>query len=239
MSGITFTATAYDSAIVLNWFAGAGSPESTPDQVCEVTIQYHDSDISSPDFNVLRKIWKNSLTHRIPNTPPYVVRELQQPQMTNNLFYHPGLVNDHIYSYSIFVHYMDTGVWEGPTIASAIPLVGLSSPLVSGSLSYSKLSTNTKLRNTSNSLVSTVVWLSEDQEDQKTEIESVINQLKPAHVQSVVAYEPYYIAQTTAVQFNAGSYASGSYSIVDSTLINKIPTIDYSFSGKPEILGES
>lgn len=240
MSGITFSAEAYDSAVLLRWFAGAGSPESTPDEVCEVTIQYHDSDVSSRDFSELYETWRESIKYVIPNTPPYVVRELQQPQMTNNLFYHPGLVNGNIYNYSIFIHYMDTGVWEGPMISvPVIPKLGLRAPLVSGSLSHSKLATNTKLRSGKDSLVETVVWLSDDQADQKPELEAVIRQLKPAHVRTTIVYEPYYVAHTTATQFASGSYALGSYEIVDSTLINKVPTIDYSFSGKREILGGS
>ena len=254
MSGITFSAEPFDSSVLLRWFAGAGSPTSTASDLCEITIQYtilaHTpttqkiqakakpiaiSITGGKPLNFLQPIAVPSI---VPNTPPYVIRELQQPQKHNNVLYHPNLLNGETYRYAIFVHYMDTGMWEGPIISQSVtPTVGIKSSLVSGSISFTKLESNTRLVGSRDSMVEAVVWLADNQTKRKSELEAAMRQLKPSHVRMNIVYEPYYVAQTTSTQFASGSYDSGSYEIRDGTLINKVATIDYSFSGLREIFG--
>ena len=254
MSGITFSAKPFDSSVLLRWYAGAGSSTSTASDLCEITIQYNvlehtptiqkiraqakpiDPEIAGgKELNFSLPITVPSI---VPNTPPYVVRELQQPQKHNNVLYHPNLLNGETYRYAIFVHYMDTGMWEGPIVSQSVtPTIGVKSPLVSGSISFTKLASNTRLVGSRDSMTEVVVWLADNQTKRKPELEAVMRQLKPSHVRMNIVYEPYYIAQTTSTQFAAGLYDSDSYEIRDGALVNKVATIDYSFSGKREIFG--
>ena len=217
-----FTATPYDSGVLLAWSPGAGEASSTSEDICEITIQYSESDV--PNI--------------VENTPPYVVRELQQGQLTDNVLWHPNLINGNMYTYTIFVHYMDTGYWSSPIVAGPVtPQAGIGDPFASGSLSFTKLGTNTKLSSIQDSMVELVVWLPDNQESRKASIESTVDQLKPAHVRVNIVYEPYYVAHTTTAQFTASTYDSDTYVIENGTIKNKIPTIDFSFSGRRAIFG--
>lgn len=218
----SFTATAYDSGVLLKWNAGASTTPGTSTDMCEITIQYSDS----------------GFPNMVENTPPYVVRELQQFQLADHSLWHPNLINGTSYIYTIYIHYMDTGVWAPPIISPAVtPQIGLSAPFESGSLSFSKLGTNTKLLSVQDSLVEIVAWLPDGYADRKVALESVVDQLKPSHVRVNIIYEPYYIAQTTTVQFTSGSYDSDTYVIENGTIKNKVATIDSGFSGQRTIFG--
>ena len=185
---------------------------SSIDDTCEITIQYTTSDVP----NV------------IPNTPPYVVRNLRQNQLTNNALWHPNLKNDTPYTYSIFVHYLDTGEWQGPLLSPPVtPLATLSTPLTSVSGSFSKLGTNTRLQSVQDSMTEIVVWMADSQESNKTKLEEVVKKIAPAHVRVNIVYEPYYVAHTTTDQFTTGDYNSGSYTITEGTIKITPPTSNY------------
>jgi len=223
MSIHKFLATPYDSGIILSWNPGSSNTPGTSENLCEITIQYSE--------NV-------SAANIVPNTPPYVVRDLRQAQLTDANYWHPNLINGNKYTYSIFVHYLDTGEWTGPQITPAtIPLATLTSPFESGSLSFSKLGTNTKLTDANISSADIVIWLPDSQASRKPVIESTINAFKPAHTKLTILYEPFYIAHTTTEQFQSGLYTTDSFTIQNGIITNKVPTIDHSFSGKKNILG--
>jgi len=218
-----FTATPYDGGTLLTWTAGYGQSGSTSTDICKVTIQY-----STEGF-----------PHNFPNTPPYIVRDLQQSQGTYNLLWHPG-TNDVDYYYSLFIYYLDSGFWHGaynPLPTPVTPQSGLGTPFASGSLSYSKLETNTKISPLHEIVVNIIVWLPEDFNDRKSMIETALNSVKPAHVKLNVMYEQYYIATTTSGQFNTCSFNSTVHKVENGTIINKAPTIDSSYSGQANILG--
>ena len=219
-----FSAEPYDSGVILKWDPGAGSATSTTNSICEVSVQYSE----------------NGVANVIPNTPPYVVRDFRQTQLTKATYWHPNLINDNQYIYSLFVHYLDTGAWTGPQVFGPItPSAELSPPFESGSLSFSKLGVNTILTSSKENVVDIVIWLPESQVSRKPLIETIIDEFKPAHTVANILYEPFYIAQTTTEQFQSGSYASGSFNVENGTITNKVPTIDHSFSGTRTILGGS
>lgn len=224
MAIINFRVEAYDSGTILTWNPGASTPAGTSDELCEVSIQYSE----------------NGVPNIVPNTPPFVVRDFRGAQLTRTTYWHPNLINNRTYIYSLFVHYLDTGAWDGPqTTLPVIPSDLLSPPFESGSLSFSKLGVNTRLTRAKENTVDIIIWLSDTQASRKPLIESVINDFKPVHAVPNILYEPFYIAHTSTVQFQSGSYASGSFNIENGTITNLVPTIDYSFSGTNTILGGS
>jgi len=222
---VDFTATPYDNGTLLRWTAGYGQSSSTSTNKCKITIQY-----STEGF-----------PHDFPNTPPYVVRDLQQSQGSVNLLWHPG-VNNTDYYYSLFIYYFDSNFWNGayhPSPTPTTPQPELDVPFTKGTLSYSKLGTNTKISPLHEVVVNVIVWLPEDFDKRKTEIELALNAVKPAHVKLNVLYEQYYIATTTSDQFNSSSFDSAVYKVENGTIINKVATIDSSYSGQANILGET
>ena len=222
MSVITFSAIPYDAGVLLEWNPGYGTSTSTSSNLVEITIQYSET----ADANVVQ------------NTPPYAVRMLRQPQGENNVLFHPYLRNGTTYTYSIFAHYLDTGAWEGPIVSnSVIPVSGLDSPCISGSLSFSKLETNTILTSNKDSRTELVVWLSENQQTRRDLLEQSLTDLKPAHTRITVSYENYYVADTTTSQFTSGFYDTTTYTVEEGTIKLLVPTIDSSFSGKTLIYG--
>lgn len=224
MAITSFLAEAHDGGVLLIWNPGAASSTSSVDDICEVSIQYSN----------------NGVPNITPGTPRFVVRDFRRAQLTNASYWHPNLVNDKTYIYSLFVHYLDTGHWEGPQVSlPVIPSAALGTPFESGSLSFSKLGVNTKLTSSKENTVDVVVWLSESQVARQSLVESIIGKIKPVHAIVNVLYEPFYIAHTTTEQFQSGSYASGSFDILNGTITNAVPTIDYSFSGTGTVLGGS
>jgi len=218
-----FTATPYDGGTLLSWVAGYGQSGSTSTDMCKVTIQY-----STEGF-----------PHNFPNTPPYAARDLQQSQGTRNLLWHPG-TNGIKYYYSLFIYYFDSNFWHGaynPLPTPVTPQSGLGIPFTEGTLSYSKLETNTKISPLHEVVVNIIVWLPEDFNDRKPVIEAALNAIKPAHVKLNVMYEQYYIATTTSEQFSGSSFDSTVYKVENGTIINKAATIDSSYSGQANILG--
>jgi len=218
-----FTSTPYNGGVLLEWTSGFGQSGSIATDMCQVTIQY-----STETF-----------PHNFPNTPPYAVRDLQQPQGTRNLLWHP-CINSVDYYYSLFIYYFDSGFWHGaynPSPTPVTPLASLSTPFTNSTASYSKLETNTKLSPMHEVVTDIIVWLPEDSDDRKSLIEATLNELKPAHVKLRVLYEKYYIAATTSDQFSGSSFDSTIYKVEKGTIINKVPTIDSSYSGQSNILG--
>lgn len=218
-----FTAVPHDGGVLLEWISGFGQVGSTSEDMCKITIQY-----STENF-----------PHDFPNTPPYAVRDLQQPQGTHNLLWHP-CKNDIKYYYSLFIYYFDSGFWHGaynPSPATVIPQASIGTPFTEGTLSYSKLETNTKISPIRETVVDIIVWLPEDSDERKSIIEATLNKIKPAHVKLQIKYEYYYIATTTSDQFNASNLDSTVYKIENGTIVNKIATIDSAHSGQSNILG--
>lgn len=218
-----FIATPYNGGTLLAWTAGYGQSGSTSIDMCKVTIQYS----------------VEGFPHNFPNTPPYVIRDLQQPQGTNNVLWHPG-TNGVDYYYSLFIYYFDSGFWHGaynPLPTPVTPQSGSSAPFAEGTLSYSKLETNTKVSPLHEVVANIIVWLPEDFDDRKSKIEAALNAVKPAHVKLNILYERYYIATTTSEQFNRGSFDSTVYKVENGAIINEVATIDSSYSGQADILG--
>jgi len=218
-----FTAAAYDSGVLLAWTSGYGQSGSAATDMCKVTIQYSDE----------------NFPHNFPNTPPYAVRDLQQPQGTYNLLWHP-CENDTEYYYSLFIYYFDSGFWHGaynPLPTPVTPQAVIGAPFTEGILSYSKLEANTKISSAREIAVDIIVWLPEDSDGRKSMIEATLNDIKPAHVKLRILYERYYIAATTSNQFNASNFNSAVYKVEDGAIINKVATIDSSCSGQSNILG--
>ncbi len=218
-----FIATPYDGGTLLSWTAGYGQSGSTSTDMCKVTIQY-----STEEF-----------PHNFPNTPPYVTRDLQQLQGTINLLWHPS-TNGINYYYSLFIYYFDSEFWHGaynPLPTPVMPQSGSGTPFIEGILSYSKLETNTKISPLHEIVVNIIVWLPEDFDDRKSMIEAALNDIKPAHVKLNVMYERYYISTTTSDQFSAGNFSSVTYEVENGTIINKVATIDSSYSGQANISG--
>lgn len=220
MSVTNFIAVPYNQGVKLSWNVGKGLSSSDSSDIAEVTIQYSTTGVA----NVT------------PNTPPYVVRELQQPQQSSNVIYHPYLTNDVPYIYTIFVHYLDSGIWYGPIITAAVtPKSSLGSPFSQGILSFSKLGLNTVLVSEKDSKTDITVWMHSNQQTRRGELKDVIELLKPAHVRTTLTYEQYFLAQTTTAQFLSGSYDTSVYDIKGGTITNKVPTINSAFSGKRAI----
>jgi hypothetical protein len=220
-----FTAHASGSAtgVLLQWHAGLGYPGSTEN--CKITIQYS----------------IDGVPHQIPNTPPYVVRDLVQQQGTNHALWHPN--TDHVnYCYSAWIYYEDSNRWLGPFNPTPTPTPpaapGSVEPFTNGSMSFSKLGTNTKLSIRQDIVVDIIVWLPEGQNERMPAIEAALQSVAPAHTKLNVMYERYYIAQTTTEQLNAAAFDSDVYDVRNGMMINKKPTIDSSYSGNANILGE-
>jgi len=226
MSIFNFTATPYNAGVLLTWDVSKGDTNSTSSDICHVTIQYS----------------TNGIPSLIPNTPPYVVRDLEQSQLSSNSFWHPHLLNGTPYTYTGFVVYGDTYLVKGPTTVGPVTPMDASTysaPFHSGSLSFSKLGTNTILTGDKDNKAEIIIWLPKSQEDQKPYIENMLQEVKPAHTRFSVVYEPYYIAYTTSAQFLSGSYSSDTYEVTGGCIKNKVATIDASFSGQTLIYGDS
>jgi len=221
-----FTALALgnSSGTLLQWATGYAYSGSTGR--CKVVIQYS----------------TDGAPHQIPNTPPYVIRDLVQQSGTPNILWHPNIAHvDHCYS--AWVYYEDSDQWYGafnPTPTPTPPATLESvEPFVSGSLTFSKLGTNTKLSTRQDIAVDIIVWLPEGQDTRKSSIEAALKLIAPAHTKLNILYERYYIAQTTTEHFNASQLDINVYKIENGTIVNKVPTIDSSYSGNTDILGES
>lgn len=213
-----FIATPYDGGVLLQWTAGQGLSGSLATDLCKVTIQYANG----------------PLLYNIPNTPPYVVRDLGQHQLSTNFVYHKNLINDTPHYYALFIYYEDARMWYGPyksTPTFVTPATAEGALFTSGSLSYSKLGVNTRVSPLNDNVVQVLVWLPHVLNDRKPSIENALNEIKPAHVQLEVGYEPFYVAHTTTIQFSGSSYDSTVYSIANGTITNIRPTIDSSFGG--------
>lgn len=203
---------------ILSWYAGPSHSGSTSN--CKVTIQYS----------------TDGIPHLVPNTPPYVVRDLVQRQGTSNVLWHShDLQVDY---YSMWIFYEDTHRWLGPYVLTPSAASGSTEPFTSGSISFSKLGTNTKLSTRQDIVVDIIVWLPENQMKRAPALEAALQLVAPAHTKLNVLYEHYYIAQTTTEQFNSATFDPNVYEVKNGTIINKKPTIDSSYSGDANILGE-
>ena len=217
-----FIATPYDSGVLLSWVAGKGLADSTAAENCKVTIQYSN----------------NGVIHINPNTPPYVVRDLEGPQTRLNMVYHRGLFNGVPYYYTLFITYEDTGQSYGPfTLSSTVTPVSGTYLFHSGSVSYTKLGTNTRTPGGGSvSRTEVIVWLFPDQEARKPAIESAIRSVSPSHTTVDIIYEPWYVAHTTTAQFQSLVFDPTVYEIKNGVIRNIVPTIDSSYNGTPQIL---
>ncbi len=208
------------TGVLLKW--GTGYSGSTGN--CKVTIQYS----------------TDGTPHQSPNTPPYVVRDLVQPQGTNNALWHPNTTHVAHY-YSAWIYYENVDRWFGPfnpVPTPTLPTVsGSVEPFVSGSLSFSKLGTNTKLSTRQENIVDIIVWLPDGQDEREAPIEEALQSIAPAHTTLNVLYERYYIAQTTTEHFSIADFDSDVHAVRNGMIINKKPTIDSSYSGNANILG--
>lgn len=215
------------AGVLLKWTAGyssSGSAASGSTENCKVTIQYS----------------VDGTPHQVPNTSPYVVRDLVQPQGTNNVLWHPNTAYVNHY-YSAWIYYEDTNQWYGPfnPTPTTPAISGSIEPFTSGSLSFSKLGTNTKLSTRQDIVVDILVWLPEGQDAREPVIEAALESIAPAHTKLNVRYERYYIAQTTTEHFSAAVFDSTVHEARNGMIINKKPTIDSSYSGDANILGGS
>lgn len=217
-----FTAEMFRTGTLLMW--DNLDPASTANG--KITIQYS----------------TEGVPHLYPNTPPYVVRDLVQPQSAANVLWHAN--TEHVtHWYSAWVYYEDSDRWFGPFSPDPTPTPapdispGLVDPFTLGSLSFSKLGTNTKLATRQDIIVDVLVWLPESQSDREGAIEAALQLVAPAHTKLNVMYERYYIAQTTTDHFNSANIDLDVYKISNGTIINKKPTIDSSYSGRADILG--
>jgi len=212
------------SGVLLSWLAGYGYSGSTEN--CKVTIQYS----------------TDGTPHQAPNTPPYVVRDLVQQQGTNNILWHPNTAHVNHY-YSAWIYYEDSNRWLGPFNPTPTPtppaISGSVEPFISGSLSFSKLETNTKVATRQDIIVDVLIWLPEGQDGRASVIEAALQAVAPAHTKLNVMYERYYIAQTTTEQFSIAEFDSDVHEVRNGMIINKKPTIDSSYSGNANILGGS
>ena len=218
-----FVAIPYGEGVLLKWDAGQGVSGSSVNDLCKVTIQYGNG----------------PLLYDIPNTPPYVVRDLGQHQLSPNFVYHRNLINDLPYYYALYIYYPDSKLWHGPYKSTPVfvtPVVSNSIPFTSGSLSYSKLGINTRVSPLQDNVVEVLVWLPISLSDRQPAIKNALNEIKPAHVELKVGYEHFYVAHTTTQQFSGSLYAKNVYEIVNGTITNTRPTIDSSFSGDTGIV---
>ncbi len=209
------------TGVLLKWDTGYSGSTGN----CKVTIQYS----------------TDGTPHQIPNTPPYVVRDLVQ-QNTSNALWHANTAHvDHYYS--AWVYYEDSDRWFGPFNPTSTPtspaISGSVKPFTSGSLSFSKLDTNTKLSTRQDIIVDVIVWVPEEQDERAPAIEAALQSMAPAHTKLNVLYERYYIAQTTTAHFNVANFDTDVHEVRNGMIINKKPTIDSSYSGNANILGDS
>lgn len=218
-----FVATPYDGGVLLRWDAGQGMSGSSVNDLCKVTIQYGNQ----------------PMLYDIPNTPPYVVRDLGQHQLSPNFAYHKNLVNGLPYYYALYIYYPDSRLWHGPYKSNPVfvtPATSYGIPFSSGSLSYSKLGINTRLSPLNDNVVEVLVWLPISLSDRKPSIENALDEVKPAHIQLTVGYEHFYVAHTTTQQFSGSQFDDSVYTISNGTVMNVRPTIDSSFGGSTGIV---
>jgi len=142
-----------------------------------------------------------------------------------------GLENDESYYYSLFSVY-NSGSYGPYTLGPATPS-SANQFFNDVLITFTKLGTNTRLysREQRFNVVDLIIWLPSGQEERKTAIQTALKNIKPAHTLLRVFWESCYVAQTTTAQFMLGSYDSDVYTIENGTIINKVPTIDSSFSG--------
>ena len=216
-----FTAISYDGGILLSWTAGYGASAISGSIDCKVTIQYS----------------TDTIPNNVQNNPPYVTRDLGQNQGTKNILCHSNLVNDQNYWYSLWIYYYDTGMWYGPYITSASPTSGSFISWESGSISFTKLGTNTRLSPRQNINSSVIVWLPKSESDRESVIERALRLVAPAQVKLNIYYERYYVANTTTQQFSGSTFDPEVWNIEEGKMINRISTIDSSYSGEARILG--
>ena len=212
---------------LLQWDLGRSCPTCSGDSAatCKVTIQYS----------------TDGTPHQAPNTPPYVVRDMIQPQCTQRALWHPNTTHTNHY-YSAWVYYDTFNRWMGPYNPSVTPtlpaLSGSIEPFHSGSLSYTKLGTNTKLAARQDIVTDVIVWLPESQDGRAPAIDAALQAISPAHSKLTVLYERYYVAQTTTDQFNESDIDATVYDIRNGMIVNKKATIDSSYGGQADILGD-
>ncbi len=214
-----FSATPYDGGVLLSWTAGYGVSVASGSTDCKVTIQYS----------------TDTIPNNVQNTPPFVTRDLGQKQGTQNVLWVPNLTNNQQYWYSLWIYYYDTGMWHGPYNTFATPVSGSFLPWQSGSLSFTKLGTNTRLSPLQQIVSNIIVWLPDSERTRQDVIEQVLKSIAPAHVKLNVFYERYYIACTTTIQFSGSTYDSSVWNVAQGKMVNKLPTIDSSYSGKANI----
>lgn len=218
-----FTATPHNEGILLSWTAGYGASAMSGSVDCKVTIQYS----------------TDTVPNNYQNNPPFAVRDLGQKQGTQNVLWIPNLTNGQLYWYSLWIYYYDTALWHGPYVTAATPISDSAFPWSSGSLSFSKLGTNTRLSPLQQIVSDIIVWLPESERTRQNVVENALRKLAPAHVQLNVFYEYYYIACTTTTQFSGSTYDSSVWDISNGAVINKLPTIDSSYSGQANIKGKN
>jgi len=212
---------------LLQWDVGRACPTCSDSTAgdCKITIQYS----------------TDGTPHQTPNTPPYVVRDLVQPQCIQRALWHPN--TSHVnYYYSAWIYYEVTNQWLGPfnpAITPTLPAVlGSIEPFASGSLSFTKLGTNTKLSTRQDIIADIIVWLPESQSEREPSIEAAMQAVAPAHTKLNVMYEQYYIAQTTTEQFSIADYDATVHTIRNGMIVNRKATIDSSYDGLATILGD-
>lgn len=212
---------------LLQWDLGRSCPTCSGSSAatCKVTIQYS----------------TDGTPHQAPNTPPYVVRDMIQSQCTQRALWHPNTTHTNHY-YSAWVYYDTFNRWIGPYNPSVTPTLpaalGSIEPFHSGSLSYTKLGTNTKLAARQDIMSDVIVWLPESQDGRAPAIEAAMQAISPAHTKLNVMYERYYVAQTTTDQFNESDIDITVYDIRNGIIVNKKATIDSSYGGQADILGD-
>jgi hypothetical protein len=214
-----FIATPYDSGVVLEWTAGYGASINSGSIDCKVTIQYS----------------TDTIPNNVQNTPPFVVRDLGQKQGTKNILWVPNLTNDQQYWYSLWVYYYDTGMWHGPFTTFATPVSGSFLSWRTGTLSFTKLGTNTRLSPLQQIVSNIIIWLPNSESSRENVIEQALKNIAPAHVKLNIFYEHYYVACTTTEQFSGSTYDPSVWTIEQGKMVNKLPTIDSSYSGHADI----
>lgn len=158
-------------------------------------------------------------------------------------FVHTNLENNVNYYYSLFSVYSDGSV-PIPVITHYGPYTTGPSTPSSGSqffndvlITFTKLGKNTRLysREQKFNTADLIIWLPAGQEERKPAIIEALRQIKPAHTMLRIYWEAYYVAHTTTTQFSSGSFDTDVHKVENGTIINKVPTIDSSFSGEASV----
>lgn len=223
-----FKAVPYQDGVLLSWTAGLGESTSTNTDLCWVSIQYAEYDLHKnlPVFGY----------PIVPNTPPYVVRDYIGYQGTANQIFHPNGVRGRAYFYSLFIFYGGTA-WFGPfNTNNRILETNVRTAWTHGTVSYSKLGTNTRLSPQHRiPKAQVIVWNPYHNADRDESIRTAMNKIKPAHVDLDVLFERYFVAHTTQDQMSACMFDTTIFEAENGVITNISPTIDSSFSGAPTL----